>query len=130
MMKSVFSNFDCDPEIILKSLQHHSNLHQISPQKTLRSTFFSKKKRNIPSDIPKSSFSDFETEPETPFGNRKFFFLKILVTRTAFWCKIYRELPWRWIHYIIISGSRSKVEKTMKNSVFSNFNCDADIMMK
>ena len=129
-MNSVFSNFDCDPEIILKWLQHHGNLHQISPQKTLRSTFFSTKKRNIPSDILKSSFSDFETEPETPFGNRNFFFLKILVTRIAFWGKIYWELPWRWIHYIIISGSRSKVEKTMKNSVFSNFDCHPEIMMK
>ena len=130
MMNSVFSNFDCDPEIILKWLQHHGNVHQISPKKTLRSTFFSTKKRNIPSDIPKSSFSDFETETETPFGNRKFFFLQILVTRIAFWGKIYWELLWRWIHYIIISGSRSKVEKTMKNSVFSNFNCDPEIMMK
>ena len=129
-MNSVFSNFECDPEIILKWLQHHGNLRQISPQKTLWSTFFSTKKRNIPSDIPKSSFSDFETEPETPFGNRKFFFLKILVTRIAFWGKIYWELTWRWIHYIIISGSRSKVQKTMETSVFSNFDCDPEIMMK
>ena len=33
--------------------------------------FFTKKK--IPSDIPNRSFSDFESEPETPFGNRNFF---------------------------------------------------------
>ena len=111
-------------------MQHHGNLRKISPQKTLRSTFFPTKQRNIPSDIPKSSFSDVETEPETPFGNRKFFFLKILVTRIAFWGKIYWELPWRWIHYIIISGSWSRVEKTMKNSVFSNFDCEPEIMMK
>ena len=123
MMKSVFSNFDSDPEINFKLMQHHGYLHQMSPQKTLRSTFFFHKKRNNPSDILKSSFSDFETEPETPFGNRNFFFLKILVTRIAFWGKIYWELPWRWYHYIIISGSRSKVEKSMKNSVFSNFDC-------
>ena len=88
--------------------------------------FFNKKKL----DIPKWSFSDFETEPETPFGNRKFFFLKIPLTRIAFWGEIYRELPWRWISYIIISGSRSKVEKTMKNSDFSNFDCDPEIMLK
>ena len=81
-------------------------------------------------DIPKWSFSDFETEPETRFGKRKFFFLKIKFTRTVFWGEIYRELPCRWNHYIIISGSRSKVEKPMKNSVFSNFNCDPEIMLK
>ena len=40
------------------------------------------------------------------------------------------ELPCRWNHYIIISGSRSKVEKTMKNSVFSNFDCDPEIKWK
>ena len=88
--------------------------------------FFNKKKL----DIPKWSFSDFETEPETPFGNRKFFFLKIWLTSIAFWGKIYRKLPWRWISYIIISGSRSKVEKKMKNSDFWNFDCDPEIMLK
>ena len=36
--------------------------------------FFFNKKKKIPSDIPKWSFSDFETETEAPFGNRKFFF--------------------------------------------------------
>ena len=46
------------------------------PKKHYDQLFFHKKKK-IPSDIPKWSFSDFETEPETPFGNRKFFFLKI-----------------------------------------------------
>ena len=75
---------------------------------------FHKKKTN-PSDIPKWSFSDYETEPETPFGNRNFIFLKILLTRIFFWGKIYRKLPCYWNHYIIISGSRYKVEKTMKN---------------
>ena len=75
-------------------------------------------------------FRDFETEPETPFGNRKFFFLKIELTHTVFWDEIYRELPCRWNHDIIISGSRSKVEKTMKNSVFSTFVCDPEIMLE
>ena len=37
--------------------------------------FFSHKKK-ISSDIPKWSFSHFETEPETSIGNRKFFFSK------------------------------------------------------
>ena len=46
-----------------------------------------------------------------------------------FWGKIYRELPCRCNHYIIISGSRSKVEKTMKNADFSNFDCDTEIMV-
>ena len=38
--------------------------------------FLLKKKKKIPSDISKWSFSDFETEPETPFGYRQFFFSK------------------------------------------------------
>ena len=88
------------------------------------------KNKKIPSDIPKWSFSDFEIEPETPFGNRNFFFLKIQLTRIVFWCEIYRELPSRWNHYIIISGSRSKEQKAMKNSVFSNFHCDPEIILE
>ena len=97
---------------MLKWLQHHGNLQWIPPQKSVWSTFFSRKKK-IPSDIPKWSFSDLKTEPETPFGNRKFFFLKISVIPIAFWGEIYRELSCRWNHYIIISWSRSKVGKTM-----------------
>ena len=92
--------------------------------------FFFHKKKKIPSDIPKWSFSDFETEPESPFGNQKIFFLEIELTRTVFRGEIYRELPCRWNHYIIISGSRWNVEKTMKNSVFSNIDCDPEIMLK
>ena len=38
--------------------------------------FLLNKKKKIPSDIPKWSFSDFETEPETPVGNGQFFFSK------------------------------------------------------
>ena len=75
-------------------------------------------------------FRNFETEPETPFGNRQSFFLKISVTRTVFRGEINRELPCRWNYYIIISGSRSKVEKTTKNSVFSTSVCDPDMMME
>ena len=46
MKNLVFSNFDCDAEIMMKWLQHHGNLQKISPQRTLRSTFFSTKKKN------------------------------------------------------------------------------------
>ena len=45
--------------------------------------FFSIKKK-ITSDIPKWSFSDFETEPETPFGNRKTFFSQNLTYSYGF----------------------------------------------
>ena len=62
--------------------------------------------------------------------HRKFFFLKIQLTHIVFWGEIYRELQCRRNHYMIISGSRSKVEKPMKNSVFSNFDRDAEIVMK
>ena len=92
--------------------------------------FFSTKKKKIPPDIPKWSFSDFETEPEFPFGNRKLFFLKFKLTRRFSWGEIYRELPCRWNHYIIISGSRSKVGKTIKKSVLSTFVCDPEIMLE
>ena len=46
-----------------------------TPKNSTINFFFTKKK--IPSNIPKWSFSNFETEPKAPFGNRKFFFLKI-----------------------------------------------------
>ena len=45
--------------------------------------FFQKKKK-IPSDIPKCSFSDFETEPDTPFGNQNFFFSQNLTYSYSF----------------------------------------------
>ena len=38
--------------------------------------FISLKKKKNPSDIPKWSFSDFTTEPATPWGIEIFFFLK------------------------------------------------------
>ena len=40
------------------------------------------------------------------------------------------ELLCRQNHSIIISGSRSKVERTMKNLVFSTFDCDPEIIME
>ena len=67
---------------------------------------FNKKKKNLHPTSENGRFRDFETEPETPFGNGQFFFLKIQLTRTVFWGEIYRGLPCRWNHYIIISGSR------------------------
>ena len=100
-----------------------------TPKKNYDQLFFPQKKK-IPSDIPKWSFSDFETESETPFGNQNFFFLKIELTRIVFWGNIYRDLPCHWNHYIIISGSRSKVGNTMKKSVFSTFVCDPEIMLE
>ena len=45
--------------------------------------FFPQKKK-IPSDIPKWSFIDFETETETPSGNRKFFFSQNLTYSYSF----------------------------------------------
>ena len=47
-----------------------------TPKNTMINFFFPQKKK-IPSDIPKCSFSDFETEPETPFANRNFFSQKL-----------------------------------------------------
>ena len=46
-----------------------------TPKSNMINFFFHKKK--FPSDIANWSFSDFEIEPETPFRNREFFFLKI-----------------------------------------------------
>ena len=89
--------------------------------------FFYKKK--IPSDIRKWSFSRFSDRTWDPFRESTIFFSQNL-TCTVFWGEIYRELRCGWNHYIIISGSRSKVEITRKNSPFSNFDCDAEIMMK
>ena len=52
--------------------------------------FFFHKKKKIPSDITKWSFSDFKTEPETPFGNRKTFFSQNLTQSYGF---LGRNLP-------------------------------------
>ena len=130
MKNSVFSNFDCDPEIMLKWLQFHGNLQWIPSQKTLYSNFFPTKKKNFVRH-PKMVVYGIWDRTWDPFRESKiFFFLKILFTRIVSWGKIYRELPCRRNHYIIISGSRSKVEKTMKNSDLSNFDCVPEIMLK
>ena len=86
--------------------------------------------KNIPSDIAKCSFTDFVTQPWEHFRESESFFFKIQLTRIVFWGEIYRELPYRWNRYIIISGSRSKVEKNDENTVFSIFDCDLEIMLK
>ena len=67
-----------------------------TPKNNMINFFFHKKK--FRSDIANWSFTDFDIEPETPFGNRKFFFLTIYLTRIFFWGEIYRELPCRWNH--------------------------------
>ena len=64
--------------VIPKSCWNDCNITVISgkfhPEKQYGHFFFPQKKN--PSDIPKWSFSDFETEPEAPFRNRIFFFSK------------------------------------------------------
>ena len=59
-----------------------------------------------------------------------FFFCGKKIDDSVFWGEIYRELPCRRNHYIINSGSRSKVEKAMKNLVFSNFDRAPEIMLE
>ena len=73
MKNSFFSNFDCDPEI----MRNDCNITVISGKFHLEKhygQFFFLEKKIIPSDIPKWWFSDFMTEPETPFGIRNFIF--------------------------------------------------------
>ena len=60
------------------------------PKNTMINFFFHKKKK-IPSDIPKWSFIDFEIEPETPFGNRKFFLSKFCLLIYIFGVKFTRN---------------------------------------
>ena len=72
MKNSVFSNFDCDPEILLKWLQHHGHLQWIPPQKTLWSTFFSTKKKNSVRH-PKMVVFRFWERTWDPFRESKIF---------------------------------------------------------
>ena len=76
MENSVSSNFDCDPEIMLKWLQHHSNLHQISPQKKLKSTFFKKKKKKFRPTSQKGRFPILTRNLKPLSGMENFFFFK------------------------------------------------------
>ena len=80
MKNSVFSTFDCDPEIMLILLQHRGNFQWILPQKTLWSTFITTKKK-ILSDIPKWSFSRFW---DRTFQESKIFFFPRLTYSFSF----------------------------------------------
>ena len=66
----------------------------------------------------------------SPISEIENFFFSKFNLLVVFWGEIYQELPCRYNHYIIISWSRSKLEKTMKNSDFSNFDYDPEIMLK
>ena len=44
------------------------------PKKTMINFFFTKEKKLSVRHLQNDRFGDFETDPETPFGNRKFFF--------------------------------------------------------
>ena len=46
--------------------------------------FLNKKKKKLRPTSQNGRFRDFETEPETPFAKRKFFFFKIQLTRIVF----------------------------------------------
>ena len=83
MNNSDFSNFDCDPEIMLKWLQHHGNLQWIPPQKTLRSTFFSRKKKNSVRH-PKLAVFRFWDWTWDPFRESKIFFSRNLTYLYSF----------------------------------------------
>ena len=62
-------------------------------------------------------------------GIENFFFNEFNLALHS-WGKIYRDLLSRRNHSIIISGSRSKMKKTMKSCFFSIFDCDPEIIME
>ena len=76
MKKLIYSTFVCDPEIMLKWLQHYGNLRKFYREKNYGQLYFPQKEKFRPTS-QNGRFRDFEIDPETPFGNRKFFFLKI-----------------------------------------------------
>ena len=73
MKNSVFWNFDCDTEIMMKWLKHHGNLQSISPRNTLLSSFFFTKKKNSVRH-PKMVVFRFWDRTWGPFRESKFFF--------------------------------------------------------
>ena len=98
------------------------------PEKHYGKLFFLQKKK-ISSDIPNGRFPILRPNLRTLSGIENFFSQNL-----TYW---YTSLGWNSPGitmslelYIIISRSRWKVEKTMKNSVFSNFDCDPGIMLK
>ena len=66
-----------------------------------------------------------------PFWNvgRNFFFVEKKVDRSVFWGEIYWRLPLCFNHFINISVSQSKVEKTEFFIVFSTVDRDPEIIM-
>ena len=99
-----------------------------TPKNTMINFFFQKKNKfRQTSQTGRFSILRPNLRPLSRIEN---FFTQNLTYSYRFWGEIYRELPCRRNHYIIISGSRSKVEKTMKHSVFSNFVGDPEIKLK
>ena len=88
--KNDFSNFDCDPEIMLKWLHHHGNHQWISPKQKLWSTFFSRKKKNSVRN-PKMVVFRFWDRTWDPFRKSKIFFSQNFTYSYSFlgW-----NLPW------------------------------------
>ena len=84
MKNSDFSNFDCDPQIMLKWLHHHGNLQWIPPQKTLWSTFFSTKKKKNSGRHPKMVVYRFWDRTWNPFRQSKIFFSQNLTYSYSF----------------------------------------------
>ena len=78
MKNLVFLTFYCDPKIVLEWLQHDSNPREILAQKNHNQLFFHEKNNIFVRHPQNGHFGDFETEPETPFGNRNFFFLQYI----------------------------------------------------
>ena len=68
-----FLIFDRDPEIITTE-QSSVNF---TPKKTMINFFFTKKKNYLSNTSKMIVLADFETELESPFGNRKKFFQRI-----------------------------------------------------
>ena len=50
---------------------------KFQPKKTMINFFFTNKKKLSVRHLQNDRFRDCETETETPFGNRKFFFQRI-----------------------------------------------------
>ena len=102
-------------------------LVNFTTKNTMINFFFHKKKFRPTSQNGRFPILRPNLRPLSGIDNFVFSKLNLVVQFSG---KIYRELPCRWNHYIIVSGSRSKVEKTMKNSVFSTFVCDHGIMLE
>ena len=56
------------------------------PKKKMINFFFTKKKLSV-RHFKNGRFGDFQTEPETPFGDRKFFFDEFNLVLHFFWVK-------------------------------------------